>query len=176
MIDVKNVGEYISYLRKNKGLTQNELGERLGISFQAVSKWERGETLPEVAILLDLANVLETSVDHILNGGNKVLNYKGRITVHEMREGILCLQRCGELLGKNNMIYQSAIEGINSKMNTNIELAFTDDHIQEVFVCEAILQNLQNGAYIDLSDVRKNMKEDKYKDIIIKFASKYDIK
>ena len=74
------------------------------------------------------------------------------------------------------MIYQSAIEGINSKMNTNIELAFTDDHIQEVFVCEAILQNLQNGAYIDLSDVRKNMKEDKYKDIIIKFASKYDIK
>ena len=176
MIDMNKVGEQISSLRKNKGLTQNELGERLGVSFQAVSKWERGETLPEVSVLVDLANVLETSVDHILNGGEKIMNYKGKITVNDMREGIKCLQRCGELLGKDNMIYKSAIEGINTKMNTDIELAFKDDHIQEVFVTEAILQNLQNGAYIDLSDVRNNIKEEKYQKIIIEFASKYNIK
>ena len=176
MIDMKKVGVQISTLRKNKGLTQSELAERLGISFQAVSKWENGVTLPEVSILVDLANVLETSVDHILNGGEKIMNYKGKISVNDMKEGILSLKRCGELLGKDNMIYTSAIEGINTKMNTNIEDAFTDDHILEVFVTEAILQNLQNGAYIDLSDVKNNMKEDKYKDIIIKFAAKYNIK
>ena len=104
------------------------------------------------------------------------MNYKGKITVSDMKEGILSLKRCGELLGKENMIYQSAIEGINTKMNTNIDDAFIDDHILEVFVTEAILQNLQNGAYIDLSDVKNNMHEDKYKEIIIKFASKYNIK
>ena len=41
-MDMKTVGNQIAALRKEKGLTQAELGERLGISFQAVSKWERG--------------------------------------------------------------------------------------------------------------------------------------
>ena len=50
MVDMKKVGVQISTLRKNKGLTQSELAERLGISFQAVSKWENGATLPEVSI------------------------------------------------------------------------------------------------------------------------------
>lgn len=68
-MDMKSVGSQISLLRKRKGLTQSELGERLGISFQAVSKWERGETLPDTAILLPLAEVLETTVDLILAGG-----------------------------------------------------------------------------------------------------------
>lgn len=41
-VDAKRVGEQILSLRKSKGLTQQELGERLNISFQAISKWERG--------------------------------------------------------------------------------------------------------------------------------------
>ena len=61
-------------------------------------------------------------------------------------------------------------------MNTDIEMAFTNDHIMEVFVTEAIIQNLQAGAYIDLSDVKNNILEEKYKNIIIEFASKYNIK
>ena len=73
-MDTKIVGNQIAVLRKGKGLTQSELGERLGVSFQAVSKWERGETLPDTAILLDLAEVLETSVDYILSGGCQVLH------------------------------------------------------------------------------------------------------
>ena len=74
-MDMKKVGEQIAVLRRANGLTQNELGERLGVSFQSVSKWERGETLPDTAILLDLAQVLQTTVDQLLSGGTKVLNY-----------------------------------------------------------------------------------------------------
>ena len=56
MIDNEAVGRQIALLRTDKGLTQSELGERLGVSFQAVSKWERGETLPDTGLLPDLAN------------------------------------------------------------------------------------------------------------------------
>lgn len=42
-MNIEKVGEQIAVLRKAKGLTQSELGERIGVSFQAVSKWERGE-------------------------------------------------------------------------------------------------------------------------------------
>ena len=64
-------GRHIHALRRARGLTQNQLGDMLHISFQAVSKWERGETLPDVNLLPDLADALSTTVDNILNGGEK---------------------------------------------------------------------------------------------------------
>ena len=45
MINNQTVGKQIAQLRTDKGLTQAELGERIGVSFQAVSKWERGDSL-----------------------------------------------------------------------------------------------------------------------------------
>ena len=174
-IDMNKIGCQIASLRKAKGLTQNELGERLGISFQAVSKWERGETLPDVSLLVGLANILETSVDHILRGGEKIMNYRGKITVADMKEGIKSLEKVGELLGKDTLIYRSAIEGINTRMDTDIEEAFRNENIFECFVAEAIIQNLMAGAYIDLSDVKNNFKYEHYSKIVCEYAQKYDI-
>lgn len=175
-MDLKSVGRQISMLRKQKGLTQNELGERLGISFQAVSKWERGESLPDTAILLDLAEVLETTVDYILTGGCKVLNYKGKISVAQMADGINSLKQMGELLGKDNILYRHAIDGINTNMNTNIEDAFHDDRVFECFVAEAIIQNLIAGQYIDLTDVKNSFKNESFRDAVLGYCKKCGIK
>ena len=175
-MDTKMVGAQIARLRKEKGLTQNDLGDRLDVSFQAVSKWERGETLPDTAILLDLANTLETSVDFILTGGSQVLHYRGKFTVAQMSEGILALKRMGELLGKDNTLYRHAIEGINENMNTNIEDAFTDDRVLECFVAEAIIQNLMAGKYIDPTDVKNGFKHEHFRNIVLDHCSRYGIK
>lgn len=170
------VGAQIAHLRKGKGLTQNELGERLGVSFQAVSKWERGETLPDTAILLDLANVLGTSVDLILTGGSHVLHYKGKFTVAQMEEGILALKQMGELLGKNNPLYRHAIIGINEKMNTDIEAAFTDQHILVCFLAESIIQNLMAGKYVDPTDVKNSFQQEHFRDIVLEHCMRHGIK
>lgn len=175
-MDVKMAGAQIARLRKEKGLTQNDLGDRLGVSFQAVSKWERGETLPDTAILLDLANALETSVDCILTGGSQVLHYRGKITVAQMSEGILSLKRMGELLGRDNALYRHAIEGINETMNTNIEDAFTDDRILECFIAEAIIQNLTTGKYIDPTDVKNGFRHEHFRNIVLGHCARYGIK
>ena len=63
------IGEYITKLRKEKGLTQEELGEKLGISDKSVSKWERGIHLPDLNNLVPLADILGTNVNDLLNGG-----------------------------------------------------------------------------------------------------------
>ena len=52
--------------RKNLGLTQEELAEHLNVSRQAVTKWENGETVPELSRIIDLADVFEVSVDVLL--------------------------------------------------------------------------------------------------------------
>lgn len=65
MIDADKVGRHIHTLRKEKGLTQAQLADRLDISYQAVSKWESGTSLPDTALLVDIARILETTVDCI---------------------------------------------------------------------------------------------------------------
>ena len=170
------VGKQIALLRHRKGLTQNELGERLNVTYQSVSKWERGETLPDTAILLDLAEVLETSVDHILSGGKQALSYRGRISVQDMREGILALQRMGECLGKENLLYRSAIDGINERMNTSIEDAFSDENFLEAFVAEAVIQNLIAGKYEDITDVKNSFYNPHFREIVLNHCARYGIK
>ena len=175
-MDAQKVGNQISTLRKNKGLTQSDLGERLGVTFQSVSKWERGETLPDTAILVDLANVLETTIDFILNGMEKEMSYKGKITVADIMEGIRCIEKIGKFLGKQNLIYRCLIRGINEGMNVDFEESFQNDFIFECFVTEAIIQNLKAGAYIDPTDIKINFKHDHFRNIALEYCSKYGIK
>lgn len=174
-MNTEKIAGQISSLRKAKGLTQNELGERVGVSFQAVSKWERGETLPDISVLPDLAKVLETSIDNILLGGEKQVEYKGKITVSDMKAGLNHLKKMGESLGKDNMIYRSAVKGINTEMNVDVEEAFIDDYIFEAFLAEAIIQNLIQGMYIDISDVKNNFKSEKFKDVVLDYCKRYGI-
>lgn len=175
-MDSKKIGAQIAHLRKEKCLTQNDLGDRLGVSFQAVSKWERGETLPDTAILLDLASVLGTSVDFILTGGSQVLRYRGKFTVAQISDGILALIQMGELLGKDNALYRHAVSGINEHMNTNIEDAFADTRILECFIAEAIIQNLISGKYIDPTDVKNSFQHEHFRDIVLDYCARYGIK
>ncbi len=65
----ESVGRGIAGLRKTRNLSQSELADMLNVTHQAVSKWERGESLPDVAILVPLASALGTSVDALLRGG-----------------------------------------------------------------------------------------------------------
>lgn len=69
-----NFADFLYTLRKEKGLTQAELAERLGVTNKAVSKWETGEAMPETALLVPLARELGTTVDELLNGGRNQSN------------------------------------------------------------------------------------------------------
>ena len=62
------LGEHIAARRRALGLTQGQLAERLDVSFQAVSQWERGETAPELTRLYDIAAALETTPGALLDG------------------------------------------------------------------------------------------------------------
>lgn len=62
------VASLLIRLRKDYGFTQSDLADRLDVSFQAVSKWERGENLPDAYTLLELAKIYTITVDEILKG------------------------------------------------------------------------------------------------------------
>ena len=65
---MNDFGKFLSALRKQKGMTQTELAELLGVTNQAVSKWETGDSFPETALLVPLADELGVTVDELLKG------------------------------------------------------------------------------------------------------------
>ena len=69
MFDQQRIGANIMKARKAKGYTQMTLADALGVSFQAVSNWERGQTCPDIANLSELSRVLNLSIDELL--GNR---------------------------------------------------------------------------------------------------------
>lgn len=71
----EKVGAYIMILRKAKKYTQQGLAEKLGVSHQAVSNWERGESMPDISILPELASLLGTTTDNILSADKE--GFKG---------------------------------------------------------------------------------------------------
>ena len=67
-MDLIKTGKFIASQRKEKKLTQEELAEKLCITDRAVSKWERGLSLPDADKMLDLCNILSINVNELLNG------------------------------------------------------------------------------------------------------------
>ena len=67
-MDQEKIGKLIAKLRKSKGLTQSELGDMVGVGFRAVSKWETGQTSPDISIINDLSKILGISADELLTG------------------------------------------------------------------------------------------------------------
>lgn len=66
----ESIGNRISKYRKEKGLTQEELATKLGVSSQAVSKWENDASCPDISLLPQLSKVLGITTDELLTGKN----------------------------------------------------------------------------------------------------------
>ena len=66
----ENIGKYIKKLRKENNLSQEKLADKLGVTYQAVSKWERGLNLPDMTTLKEISNLFNVNIDDIINGEN----------------------------------------------------------------------------------------------------------
>jgi len=67
-MDQIKIGKFIAECRKQKNLSQLQLAEKLGITDKAISKWERGISKPNSSIMLELCEILDISVNELLNG------------------------------------------------------------------------------------------------------------
>lgn len=76
-----DVGKFIACCRKEKGLTQAQLAEKLNITDRAVSKWETGKCMPDSSIMLELCNILDVTVNELLSGERiEMSNYEEKVS------------------------------------------------------------------------------------------------
>ncbi|MBC8579998.1 helix-turn-helix domain-containing protein [Zhenhengia yiwuensis] len=81
-INNEHFGQFLSQLRKEKELTQKQLAEKLYISDKAVSKWERGLSLPDISLLMPLSKIFDVTITELLSG--KRIEPNTQLTVTEV--------------------------------------------------------------------------------------------
>lgn len=87
-MDQKKVGYFIKELRKEKGITQEQFAEILNISGRTVSRWETGNNMPDISLLVEISEFFEVSVTEIINGERKSekMNEQVRETAEALSE------------------------------------------------------------------------------------------
>ena len=70
-MDQKKIGSFLKELRKEKGITQEQAAEELGVSGRTISRWETGSNMPDISLLSDIAGFYEVSIPEIIDGERK---------------------------------------------------------------------------------------------------------
>ena len=87
---METIGKTIALLRKEKGMTQNELAEKMNVTDKAVSKWERDISCPDINTISKLADILDVSVEELLKVKNKdYLNDKNKDLINLILKAII---------------------------------------------------------------------------------------
>ena len=88
-MDQIKIGKFIASCRKEAGMTQAELAEKLGISDRAVSKWETGKSMPDSGIMLELCGFLKINVNELLSGERIMAEFYSK----QVEENLLTMKR-----------------------------------------------------------------------------------
>ena len=173
-LDLPAIGAAIRTRRTGVSLTQAELAERLNVTAQAVSHWERGESLPDITILPDLSCILNCSIDTLLGGCSGA--FRRRITVGEMRQAIHAIRQLRDLLGAEHFMFRTMADALDKRMNSSIEAAFATSNAEDAYVCEALLACIAAGDYVDAHDVRRNVGNEKARNYTLRVMQEAGLK
>ena len=90
-MDMKKIGGFLKILRKEKGLTQEQLAEKLGVAGRTVSRWETASNMPDLSLLIQLAEFYDIEVGEILDGErkNKVADKEIKETLNKIADILL---------------------------------------------------------------------------------------
>lgn len=171
-MDNLKIGQYIQRLRRSEGLTQKELARKLNVSFQAVSKWENGDSLPDTALLPDLCEALNTTADKLLNGGRFTAGERRLMRTEDVVNGFVCLENVGRYFGEDSSFFQGMVEGIDQKMNIDLLAYLKDPMTREVLYAEVLIQGILAGRRVDMEEVEALFRNKKMAETVRRYAEK----
>ena len=87
-MDIVKMGKFLKALRKEKGLTQEQLGEKIGVTNKTVSRWENGNYMPPVECLEMLSDIYQISINEIV-AGERVVEEKIKEIAEENISSVL---------------------------------------------------------------------------------------
>ena len=170
-MDKYKFGEFIYQKRKSLGLTQEELGRKLGVTNKAVSKWEVGETTPDIMMLEPLASILQITVDELLK--QKTNNDKNKEIVKTNKIFLIFTI----ILAALNIFIVCLFIGINIYMKNKKEVVEINNlNYREIIQVDPLTHFISDGQNVTISSTYQlNDKYDINKEKEIQFIITYEI-
>ena len=169
MFNTIQFGKYLSDLRKKKDMTQSEVADKLNLTRQAVSRYETGDSFPDISILVEIAKIYEVSLTDLINSGkptvgelfilNNIANNNEDVVIKNVKDlenlAPFIKPSILEKLSKN-----LADDGINISSFINLANYLSDDAMVDV-LCSKKLVDMDEGfieRLIPLLDNQSRMK------------------
>lgn len=158
-VEALNIGNNIAFLRKQRGITQEELANELGVSAQAVSKWENNSSCPDVSLLTSIADYFGVTVDALLRAEENAIiddvvneNIKSCRIDKNKKINIRIIQQNGK---ENNVKvpFNFVKLGINigSMFGLSKEIAKKINELLEEKVTDIVEVDTENGEHITIT-------------------------
>ena len=150
-MDQENIGKFILELRREKGLTQMELADKLGVTDKAISKWENGRCMPDLSLLKPLCDILDISINELLSGK--------RLTKEEYQK------KLEENIIKINLttLKKNSIKTLNIVLKTILFTLF----LLFLLILSFILKNKYDYSHIELDENKVTFNICKYNNSIM---------
>ena len=133
-MDQKKIGVFLKELRKEKGLTQERLSEQFNVSSRTVSRWENGNNMPDLDILIEISDYYEVDLREILNGERKSENMD-----KETKETVLqAVDYTNTKVEKNNKQVRLCVAIAMLLQLVNLFLRDSALYVEDTFVAFAI--------------------------------------
>ena len=192
----ENIGKFIKDIRIKNKLTQSEFAEKLGVTYQAVSKWENGKNMPDIQILKNISEMFNVDINDILNGesSKKKHNYLRPIAIIALllliivgillylkRDNSFSLRQIKSTCDEFNITGAVAFDRNKSSLYiTDIEYCVEDDEIYDSITCTLYeeyndtttkIASCNNGKNTTIKDYIKtvSIKVDDYKQVCNEF-------
>lgn len=158
-MDQEKVGNLIKKLRLDNNLTQKELADKLNVTFQAVSKWENGKSVPDIAQLHEISKLFNIDISEILDGELKEKKKKKNGLIIAGIIIIIAVTTCILLINKNNNFAFKKITTNDSGYNITGSLAYDS----------------KGKIYIYITDIESKSNDDtKYKNLKVSLYENYN--
>lgn len=145
--------ERLIKLRKEKGLSQEELGEKLNVTRQTVSKWELGQTTPEMSKLVEMSKLFGVTLDELTD--NKAL--ENQSTVNENKEENLNKRNTVIVILLVSILVILVILGVNKIYNTSSKAGFFEKVFGNVFSSQENVMSQAQNLFEDITQVGHNL-------------------
>lgn len=153
MFNTIQFGKYLSDLRKKHDLTQSEVADKLNLTRQAVSRYETGDSFPDISILVEIAKIYEVSFADLINAGNPTLGESIILTGIANKNDDVIVKDVKDLENLASLIKPSVLErlsknligdGIDISSFINLASYLSDEAIVD-FVCDKKIENMDNN-------------------------------
>ncbi len=152
MFNTQKFGGYLSRLRKDRDMTQSELADKLNLTRQAISKYETGDSFPDVTVLVEIANIFHVTLDELIRSGEPTVGEAAILSTAARSEPTAIAQNIEDIKGIAPLLRPSVLERASAGLaRRGIDVTHIIE-LSEFLNDKSVLAMLENATDVEASD------------------------